>query len=291
MSDPAPADGPSPLRHHPRQWRDHLYVYPVISRRSRGVSVGVNLSRDKRCTFACAYCQVDRGGPCAGGPLDLGRLRDELRETLLEAAGGFLWEEARFAATPPEFRRLADVAFSGDGEPTLLEDFDRALAVAVEVRRELGLKDLPIIVITNASALHRPPFQRAMALLAPHDEIWAKLDAGTEELFHRLNRPYPAIPLRRILDNILAVARRRPVVIQGLFLRLEGAAPSEAQVEAYCRRLQEIVRGGGKIQLVQVYTIARPPAEAAAGPLTGQELAAIAERIHAALPGVPVEAY
>jgi hypothetical protein len=74
--------GASPIHDHSRLWRDHLYVYPVVSRRSRGMSIGVNLNRDKRCTFACAYCQVDRGGACASGPTDLGRLREELVETL-----------------------------------------------------------------------------------------------------------------------------------------------------------------------------------------------------------------
>jgi wyosine [tRNA(Phe)-imidazoG37] synthetase (radical SAM superfamily) len=291
MNESNNRDSLSPTRHHPRQWRDHLYVYPVISRRSRGLSVGVNLSHDKRCTFACAYCQVRRGGPCAAGSLDLSRLRSELRETILEATSGFLWNEPRFAQTPAAMRRLHDIAFSGDGEPTLLEDFDRALASAADVREEMSLHELKIIVITNASALHRPPFQRALPLLSPQDEIWAKLDAGTEELFQRINRPYPAVTLRRILDNILAVARLRPVVIQGLFLRLEGVAPSQEQIAAYCCRLQEIAHGGGKIQLVQVYTVARAPAEAAATPLTQPELEAIAQRLRAAMPGVTVETF
>jgi wyosine [tRNA(Phe)-imidazoG37] synthetase (radical SAM superfamily) len=281
----------SPFRHHPRQWRDHLYVYPVVSRRSRGMSVGINLSRDRRCTFACVYCQVDRSGPCGSAMLDLAVLRRELVETLREAAGGDVWREERFAATPPAMRRLHDIAFSGDGEPTLLEDFDKAVAVAADVRRELGLANVPIVVITNASCLHRPPFRRALPLLAPEDEVWAKLDAGTEELFHRINRPFPVVPLRRILDNILELARLRPVVIQGLFLRLDGAAPAEAQVRAYCDRLREIVGGGGKIKLVQVYTVARRPAERSAAPLSKEELQSIAARIREAVPSVPVEAY
>jgi wyosine [tRNA(Phe)-imidazoG37] synthetase (radical SAM superfamily) len=188
-------------------------------------------------------------------------------------------------------RRLNDIAFSGDGEPTLLEDFDQALGLAVAVRRELGLAGVKIVVITNASALHRAPFQRALPLLAEDDEIWAKLDAGSEDLFQKINHPYPVIPLRRVLDNILAVARRRPVVIQSLFLRIEGAGPSPAQVEAYCQRLAEIVRGGGTIKLVQVYTLARQPADRTAAPLSAEELQSIATRLRAAVPGVPVETY
>lgn len=291
MSDPHPAHSPSPIHDHSRLWRDHLYVYPVVSRRSRGLSVGVNLNRDKRCTFACAYCQVDRRGACASAPVDLSLLRKELAATLEEALSGLFWSEARFAATPPAMRRLNDIAFSGDGEPTLLDDFDKAVGLAVAVRREMELKDVKIVVITNASALHRPPFQRALPLLAPDDEIWAKLDAGSDDLFQKINRPYPVIPLRRVLDNILAVARVRPVVIQSLFLRLEGAAPSPGQVEAYCQRLAEIVRGGGQIKLVQVYTLARQSADKTAAMLSADELQSIAASIRAAVPGVPVETY
>jgi wyosine [tRNA(Phe)-imidazoG37] synthetase (radical SAM superfamily) len=188
-------------------------------------------------------------------------------------------------------RRVNDIALSGDGEPTLLEDFDKAIAVAVAVRREMNLCDVKIIVITNASALHHGPFQRALPMLATPDEIWAKLDAGSEDLFQKINRPYPVIPLRRILDNILAVARIRPVVIQSLFLRLEGVAPSPAQIDAYCHRLAEIVRGGGHIKLVQVYTLARQPADKTAALMSPAELQAIAGRIRTAIPGVPVETY
>jgi wyosine [tRNA(Phe)-imidazoG37] synthetase (radical SAM superfamily) len=291
MTDPHPSPNPSPIHDHSRLWRDHLYVYPVVSRRSRGLSVGVNLSRDKRCSFACAYCQVDRRGPCASGPIDLTVLRKELVETLMEAVSGYVWSDARFVATPPPMRRLNDIALSGDGEPTLLEDFDKAVGVAAAVRREMNLKDVKIVIITNASGLHRAPFHRALPLLAAGDEIWAKLDAGSEDLFQKINRPYPVISLRRILDNILAVSRVRPVVIQSLFLRLEGAAPSPAQIEAYCHRLAELVRGGGKIQLVQVYTLARQPADRTASLLSPQELQSIAERIREVIPGVPVETY
>jgi wyosine [tRNA(Phe)-imidazoG37] synthetase (radical SAM superfamily) len=255
------------------------------------MSIGVNLNRDRRCTFACAYCQVDRRGACASAPVDLALLRKELAATLGEALSGRVWADARFAAAPPAMRRLNDIAFSGDGEPTLLDDFDKALGLAVAVRREMKLTDVKIVVITNASALHRPPFQRALPLLAPADEIWAKLDAGSEDLFQKINRPFPVVPLRRVLDNILAVARARPVVIQSLFLRLEGAAPSPAQVEAYCQRLAEIVRGGGQIKLVQVYTLARQPADRTAALLSPGELQSIADRIRAAVPAVPVETY
>ena len=53
------------LQDHPRTHAGNRYVYPVISRRAGGLSIGINLSADKLCNFHCIYCQVDRGEPAA----------------------------------------------------------------------------------------------------------------------------------------------------------------------------------------------------------------------------------
>ena len=109
--------------------------------------------------------------------------------------------------------------------------------------------------------LHRPHVREALATLdASNGEIWAKLDAGTEAYYRTIDRT--KIPLKRVLANILDAARARPVVIQSLLLCLNGQGPSELEVEAYCRRLGEIVAAGGQIARVQLYTVARTPAVA-----------------------------
>ena len=61
-------------------------------------------------------------------------------------------------------------------------------------------------------------------------EIWAKLDAGTEERFHHVNGT--RIPFRRVLDNIRGEAQRRPVVVQSLFFREAGVAPAREEIAA-----------------------------------------------------------
>jgi wyosine [tRNA(Phe)-imidazoG37] synthetase (radical SAM superfamily) len=290
MSEIAPD---SPIRDHRRQWRQCRYVYPVVSRRSAGLSIGVNLNPNKNCTFACMYCQVDRSSPApAAPPLDLPLLRQELHAVLAEAVDGRIWQEPRLAGTPAMMRRLNDVAFSGDGEPTCLPQFDQAVAVAADVRRELVLAALKLVVITNASQLHCPQVRRALPILAANNgEIWAKLDAGTERMFERVNRPYPRVSLQRILDNILAVSRLMPVVIQSLFFRIDGAAPPPSEIDAYCGVLREMIAGGGKIKLVQVHTIARAPASPQAAALSDVELDMITECVRAAVAPVPVETY
>ena len=280
------------IRDHRRQWRDCLYVYPVISRRAKGLSVGVNLNPDKRCTFGCLYCQVNRRISRGLDAVDLPTLRREIELALREAASGRLWQEERFAAAPPELRRINDVAFSGDGEPTCLPQFDQAVALAAEVKADLHLPDVKIVVITNSSRLDSPQVRRALPILDAHrGEIWAKLDAGTDAAFHRVNRPRLELRLETIVRNIIEVARGRPVVIQTLFCKLRGQGPPPEEIDAYCGQLRRIGDAGGRIQLVQIHTIARSPADASVSTIPDAELDAIADRVRAALPDVPVETY
>jgi len=131
-----------------------------------------------------------------------------------------------------------------------------------------------MVLNTNASMFHRPHVQRGLAILdANNGEIWAKLDAGTEKYYQFVDRT--TIPFQQILDNITAAAKVRPIVIQALFMRVNGQTPTLAEQEAFCDRLSEIVAAGGKIKLVQVYTVARRPAESFVTPLADTEVDAL----------------
>src|SRR5437763_4384524 len=110
-------------RDHRRTFQDNVYVYAVVSRRSKGVSIGVNLNPDKVCNFDCVYCQVDRKTPAIIRDVDVPRLVDELKDMLGLVRSGDLFKVERFHSTPPELRRLNDIAFSGDGEPTTCTQF------------------------------------------------------------------------------------------------------------------------------------------------------------------------
>src|SRR6202171_38305 len=106
------------VRDHRRTFQDNRYVYAVVSRRSKGVSIGINLNPDKICNFDCIYCQVDRKTPPVVRDVNMSRLRDELVDMIDLVVSGELFEMERFHDTPPALRRLNDIAFSGDGEPT-----------------------------------------------------------------------------------------------------------------------------------------------------------------------------
>ena len=280
-------------RSHPRTFAQFRFVYPVVSRRSRGISIGLNTNPNKACNFDCIYCQVDRSVAPAVRCFDLAGAAAELRELVEIVQSGRVAQYPDFAQVPARLLRLNDIALSGDGEPTTVRNFSAVIEMVVDLQPR-GVK---LVLITNAAGLDREDVQRGLALLDAHDgEIWAKLDAGTRDYFQLVNRT--GISLQRILRNITATAQMRPVVIQSLFLKINGQGPSVAEVAAYCDRLHAIGAAGGKIKLVQVGTLARRaltvvdgvPAWQFVTALTAAEVDALADCVRQRT-GLPAECF
>jgi wyosine [tRNA(Phe)-imidazoG37] synthetase (radical SAM superfamily) len=272
-------------RQHSRRFEEFKYVYPVLSRRSHGISIGLNVNPDKACNFDCIYCQVDRTTESAVKKFDLGIAEDELREMVEMVRSGEIAQHEPFKSVQSELLRLSDIALSGDAEPTTLPNFAETIAMVARVKPP----DAKIVLITDAGGLDRADVKRGLEIMdANNGEVWAKLDAGTEKYFKVINRT--KIPFARILKNIAETAKVRPMVIQSLFLKIRGEGPSSEEIGAYCQRLREIgninpARRG--IKLVQVYTIARKamtvvdsvPAWKFVSALTNTEVDAITERV------------
>jgi wyosine [tRNA(Phe)-imidazoG37] synthetase (radical SAM superfamily) len=274
---------------HRRSYDDFYYVYPVISRRSHGVSIGVNLNPNKNCNFNCIYCEVDRPSPPRRKDVDLDVLRQELRDMLRIYQDGTLFTREPFASVPPSLRALNDIAFSGDGEPTTCPVFEQAVKTAWEVRAEMGLETAKLVLITDATCLERPGVRRGIRRMQEGaHEIWAKLDAGTEDYYRVVNRS--AVPFARILKNIARTATWCPLIIQSLFLQVSGEPPPESEILAYATRLNEIKAQGGKILGLHLYTIARPTAMTSATALSAKELNHIAALVKK-LTGLPLEIF
>ena len=253
-------------------------MYPVLSRRSHGISIGINTNPDKVCNFDCIYCQVDRTSEAAVKKFEVAVAETELREMVEIVRSGEIAQHEPFTSVPREALRLNDLALSGDAEPTTLPNFAETIAMVARVKP----KDVKIVLITDAGGLDRADVKRGLETMdANEGEVWAKLDAGTEKYFKLVNRT--KIPFARILKNIATTAKVRPIVIQSLFLKIRGEGPSGEEIGAYCQRLREI----GNIKLVQVYTIARKamtivdgvPAWEFVSALTDAEVDAIAERV------------
>ena len=263
---------------HPRSFQANRYVYPVLSRRAGGISIGVNLNLDKICNFHCVYCQVGRAEPGEKEFVDLPRLGDELDRMIELVTSGRIFQGPRFQDTPQPLRRLNDIALSGDGEPTTYKNFGEVVSLCAEARQRHQLPELKLVLITNASMFHRDAVRQALEVLdANNGEIWAKLDAGTEAYYREIARS--AVTFQRILDNLALAAQARPIVIQSLFMRIREQPPLAAEQAAYCDRLCEIAAAGGQIKLVQIHTIARAPAETWVASLSRQEIDDLVELV------------
>ena len=263
---------------HDRLFEDNRFVYPVLSRRSGGLSIGVNLNPDKVCNFDCIYCQVNRTTESETRFVELDQLLDELDRMLEWVLSARIFESGKFSDTPEQLRTLRDIAFSGDGEPTTYQNFDEVIQACATLKQKHQLDDVAMLLITNASMFHREHVQRGLQILDQNQgQVWAKLDAGTDAYYQLVERT--KIPFQQILDNIAQVSQARSVVIQALFMRIHGEPPAATEQQAFCDRLNEIVDQGGQLELVQLYTVARPPAESFVTPLSDQEVDLFVERI------------
>ncbi|MEI6234126.1 MAG: radical SAM protein [Planctomycetota bacterium] len=279
---------------HPRLFRQNTYVYPVLSRRSGGISVGINLNPDKVCNFDCIYCQVDRTRAPQERFVGLPKLLTELEAILLGLApGGELWDEPEFKHLPDAKRRVADIAFSGDGEPTTFKNFFEVIRACVSIKERVlpltGGSDAKVVIITNATGFDRPDVKQAFAFLDDHrGEIWAKLDAGTAEYFKQIDAT--EFPFSKVLSAIMDCARERATVIQSCFMRVNDVGPTRDEISEFIQRLNEFKQGGGTIQRVQVYTVARNPALPIVSSLSDADVDGIAERVRKET-GLKAEAY
>jgi wyosine [tRNA(Phe)-imidazoG37] synthetase (radical SAM superfamily) len=266
--------------HHPREFAGNVYAYPVISRRSGGVSIGVNLNLDKACNFDCPYCQVDRTVEKPRQAIVVPAIRGELIGMLDACDGQGVCRLPKFAGLPDEAKRLRDIAVSGDGEPTMAPEFPAVCAMLAELQAARPELDFKLVLITNSTLLDRKGVRQGIdSLLARRGEVWAKLDAGTEAWYQRIN--VSKVGLDRIEANLVDLGKRHPFKIQSLFCALDGEAPPAAELDAYLERLRRIRASGAEIAEVQLHTLARKPAQAACTPVEAAFLRDLAARIRA----------
>lgn len=253
---------------HRRDSAGLRYVYPVISRRAGGVSVGINLNPNNACNWACVYCQVEglsRGGP---PPLELDRLEAELAGFLGDAINGDFMRRQ----VPETARRLVDVAFSGNGEPTSAPEFAEAVARVAQVLGRFGLA-VPLRLISNGSLLHRPAVQDGIRRLGEAGgEVWFKLDRATAAEVAAINGV--AWAPEKAARNLETCAALAPTWVQTCWFAFDGQAPDEASLAAYCALLAPLA---DQLAGVHLYGLARPSQQPAAPRLAALSEAALRE--------------
>lgn len=244
--------------------RDRLgltYVYPVLSRRAGGVSIGINLNINNACNWACIYCQVEglkRGGP---PPVDLSLLDGEFKGFLTEIIDG----DFLIRKVPPGFQRLADIAFSGNGEPTCAAEFPEAVMLVRDALAERNLlPQIPLRLITNGSQLHRPAVQRGVQILGEsHGEIWFKLDRAGATQTRAVNGV--ALSTQTVLAHLRQACLHARTWIQTCWFGWDGRPPGASERSEYCHLVSEV---SGQIAGIHLYGLARPSLQRGASRLT-----------------------
>lgn len=241
------------IEDHNRFQEGFEYVYPVVSRRAGGLSLGINLNTNNACNWRCIYCQVPdliRGAP---PPVDLDALEEELSVFLSQILIGSYLEDQ----VPKGQRRLNDIAFSGNGEPTSAPNFADAVKTIHGVRVRANVPEVvKTVLITNGSLMHQHKVMKGVKDLAGiNGEVWFKIDRATVEGAQLINDT--KINKSRIMSNLEASAKACPTWIQTCLFKLDGLHPADSDLDAYVQLIGEAVARGIPFKGILLYGLAR----------------------------------
>ena len=250
------------------------YIYPVVSRRAGGLSLGINLNTNNACNWQCVYCEVPnlvRGKP---EPIDLKELEKELDYWLDQIINkSFL---SQYTKSRTEFK---DIAFSGNGEPTASKQFKEVIGILIKKINQYKLKTKIVIrLITNGSYMTKLGVQEALSLISNFDhEVWFKIDRVHEEdikITNQVNLTSSAVK-----KNLEASLRNNPTVIQTCLFKINNKLPSSESIDAYIDFLKLYDE---KIKEIHLYSLARPskqPNEIELSRLSESELKSIEKKM------------
>ncbi len=240
------------------------YIYPVVSRRAGGVSVGINLNPNNACNWRCIYCQVPELKRGAAPVIDLIRLEKELYTFLREILyGSFMQEQVT-----PSARRIRDISLSGNGEPTSAKEFEQVIDLIGKVKYDFdSLKELKLVLITNGSLIDRSNVQAGLRRLAKlNGEVWFKLDSVTREGRQHINNT--RMSSRRLRNNLQLAASLCPTWLQTCVFKTDGKPPTKIETSAYLEFIEKLLREGVSLKGVLLYGLARSSMQPEAPRLT-----------------------
>lgn len=239
---------------HSRDSAGLTYVYPVISRRAGGVSIGINLNPNNACNWRCVYCQVPDLKRGSAPRVDLNKLERELRSFLHELVHGDFMQKH----VPLEARKIHDIAISGNGEPTSAKEFEPVIELIGSILKDFNaLKDLKLVLITNGSLIYRQSVQAGLKRMARlNGEVWFKFDRALAE--ERLRTNNTRISLKKIHHHLQIATLLCPTWLQTCVFQINGKPPSEQETNAYLKFITNLKDEGLPLKGVLLYGIARP---------------------------------
>jgi len=263
---------------HDRDVVGMTYVYPVVSRRAGGVSLGINLNPNNACDWHCAYCQVPDLVRGSAPAIDLELLATELERMLSAMLHGDFMQQR----VPESCRTLCDIAISGNGEPTGCRDFAAVVALLSDAMARHRLT-LPLRLITNGSYADKTGVQQALAVMADHHgEVWVKVDSATAAGIRRINGV--SLSPERLYHQVATIAALCPSWVQTCMAVWDNKPPTAEEVDAYIALLRRLKEDDVPLQGVLLYGLARPSMQPEAihlSALPADWMEPLAERIRA----------
>ena len=249
---------------HARDAVGMTYVYPVISRRAGGVSVGINLNPNNACNWRCVYCQVPNLVRGTAPVIDLALLEHELTDFLQQLLHG----DFMTTRVPEGARRLNDIAISGNGEPTSAREFADIVALIGQVMARFDLVGkIKLVLISNGSLLDKAYVQAGVRRMADlNGEVWFKLDSATRDGLQRIN--HSEISPARQFEYLKIAASLCTTWLQTCVFAFDGAAPSAVEQQAYLAMLAQVQAEQLPLQGVLLYGLARPSMQPEAAQLS-----------------------
>lgn len=245
---------------HSRDIAGLKYIYPVISRRAGGLSIGINFNTNNACNWRCVYCQVPDLKRGSAPDMDFALLEAELRFFLNDVLHGDFYTRFNIAVSQ---RVIKDIAISGNGEPTSLPDFNKAVALIGKIATEQNiLPQSNFVLITNGSLVHLPSVQQGLKSLHRYGgEVWFKFDSATDIGRARLNNC--AQSWQSSLKNLILSASICPTKLQTCLVDYDNQGLSEQEQAAFLNLLTRI-KQNSKVTTIMLYTLARTSLQAEA---------------------------
>jgi wyosine [tRNA(Phe)-imidazoG37] synthetase (radical SAM superfamily) len=245
---------------HSRDVAGMTYVYPVVSRRAGGVSIGINLNPNNACNWRCIYCQVPELKRGSAPTIDLVKLEAELKAFLHEIVYGDFMQ----VKVEPESRRINDIALSGNGEPTSAREFEQVIELIGNIKHDYDLPaELKLVLITNGSLVDRRGVQLGLRRMsALNGEVWFKLDRATRGGRASINNTRMSLP--RMRENLRLAASLCPTWVQTCIFQLDGLPPAQEESDAYLKLLEDLLAEGVPLRGVLLYGLARQSMQAEA---------------------------
>ena len=269
--------------------------------------MGINLNPDKGCNFDCIYCQVDRTPEGmlhvqkVHQKVDPDRVISELSHLIDLVENNQFFSIPPFDQTPIAQRRLTDISFSGDGEPTMVPEFPEVLEKVLEFFKNRS-HEVTIQIITNGTGLFKASTRKKVLDLfaqktTPESDripwsIWFKIDAADARAFAFLDRSGLSFP--SYWKHLEETLQEVPVTIQTMVMDYisptENFQPEGDWSNHMKEAMEKLLAGGAKISRWDLYSVARMPPSPEVRPVSSERLVAL-ERFFRQTISVPIQIF